>query len=144
MKVIFLDIDGVLNLEDSGRHLEWDRKAVDGLRECLRETGAKIVISSSWREYFNVNGLIILFLSHGICGENIIGVTPQIYPGKADERALEIKAWLKGQGGADQYAWVAVDDWHLNLPPQHFVRSNPKKGPDWKRVAELLGGRASK
>ena len=47
MKIIFLDIDGVLNTYNS-----MDRfcpKAVSCLNEFVQESGAKVVISSSWR-----------------------------------------------------------------------------------------------
>lgn len=46
MKVIFLDVDGVMNSADN----EWlDMKCVDNLHMIVEATDAKVVISSSWR-----------------------------------------------------------------------------------------------
>ena len=61
MKVIFLDIDGVLNSETFSKdnHKVYlatgeikpdvDEKAVQRLVTIIKETNAKIVLSSSWR-----------------------------------------------------------------------------------------------
>lgn len=59
MKAIFLDIDGVLNsdeyfdkisnLDIQGIEKEIDIEKVKLLKEAINETGAKIVLSSSWR-----------------------------------------------------------------------------------------------
>jgi hypothetical protein len=86
MKVIFLDIDGVLN------HYYWyrerrsisnlphplddfDPKSVSYLNNITDKTGAKIIISSSWR--FDPDIINILH-KVGITGE-IIGCTPDLY-----------------------------------------------------------------
>lgn len=64
MKVIFLDIDGVLNTSETfirrknkyfktGIYdLEIDLFRVEYLKQIIDETDAKIVLSSSWRSYF--------------------------------------------------------------------------------------------
>lgn len=53
MKVIFLDIDGVLNSDQmkNPRELPYivDEKLLEMLRELLMRTGAKVVLTSSWR-----------------------------------------------------------------------------------------------
>lgn len=61
MRVIFLDIDGVLNSENFRWRVikeenydpfdidELDKKAVCRLKKIVRETNAKIILSSSWR-----------------------------------------------------------------------------------------------
>lgn len=52
MKIIFLDIDGVLNVNFNGRD-KYGRifhpNFVDNLRDIINRTGAKIVISSTWK-----------------------------------------------------------------------------------------------
>ena len=64
MKVIFLDIDGVLNTYQTFidiyleykktkiRRLEIDGDKVSLLSEIINLTGSKIVLSSSWRHSF--------------------------------------------------------------------------------------------
>jgi predicted mannosyl-3-phosphoglycerate phosphatase (HAD superfamily) len=50
MKIIFLDIDGVLNNYNTlGEGLNWESNAVKILKRIIKETGAKVVLSSTWR-----------------------------------------------------------------------------------------------
>ena len=50
MKVIFLDIDGVLNT-NSDREISNDKLKL--LSELVSKTGAEVVLSSSWRNWWN-------------------------------------------------------------------------------------------
>ena len=64
MKVVFLDVDGVLNtsktfervyhsLKNSGkRELEIDCFRLEYLKQIIEETDSKIVLSSTWRRFF--------------------------------------------------------------------------------------------
>ena len=53
MKAIFLDIDGVLNSEetDNPRNFPYfiDRRLLNRFKELVRITEAKVILSSSWR-----------------------------------------------------------------------------------------------
>jgi len=108
MKIIFLDIDGVLNVHYKGKRDEYGQafhpNFVENLREVIDKTGAKIVISSTWR----MSGLKIMqemWEHRGLPGE-VIDITPiatSIKLHKRDEdcnenisipRGLEIEAWL--------------------------------------------------
>lgn len=80
MKIIFLDIDGVLNVIGQG-HDEYGQifhqHFMDNLKRIVDETGAKIVVSSSWR----LSGLKVmqeLWKHRGLAGE-VIDVTPSLY-----------------------------------------------------------------
>lgn len=85
MKVIFLDIDGVLNDHKPLRHSRsntFDRDKVKRFDHLLRVTGSKIVLSSSWR-YFIITGDMTfrgfeqLMRSHGIdAWGRIVGILP--------------------------------------------------------------------
>ena len=67
MKVIFLDIDGVLNTEDTFRKMidgfldiEIDEFRVEYLKKIVDATDAKIVLSSSWKIFFvKKNNMIV-------------------------------------------------------------------------------------
>lgn len=99
MKIIFLDIDGVLN---SGEYLyahncdEWveqiDPDAVSLLNELVADTQAQIVISSSWRIARSLSEIKNYFKERGFMGD-IIDVTPSNYRGET-ERGNEIQEWL--------------------------------------------------
>ena len=114
MKVVFLDIDGVLNrLTDlppliDGRR-DWERNfhppAVAALNDLLRVSGARIVVSSTWRLSRGFEELRELLASWGIEGE-VVGVTPE-FP-LVEERPAEIRAWLRGAPRVTRY--VAIDD----------------------------------
>lgn len=64
MKVIFLDVEGVLNTRETYEmayrlhgyttmiDLELDMYRLDYLKQIIDETGAKIVLSSSFRHFF--------------------------------------------------------------------------------------------
>ncbi len=101
-KCIFLDVDGVLNSEAWHRKTErgphWPQDGIDPaalvrLNRILDATGAKIVVSSSWRsrtikatrEFMGFMGI----------SRKIIGITPRLpctdgFPTRGDE----IHAWL--------------------------------------------------
>ena len=78
MKIIFLDVDGVLNnADDSDYHVHkggcdfYSPKCVSLLNQITGATGAKIVVSSTWRLSKTVEQLQIKFKEMGITGEVI-------------------------------------------------------------------------
>lgn len=93
MRVIFLDIDGVLNVcyqkrDDYGQ--EFHPEFVENLRRIVEETGAHIVISSTWR----MSGLDVMremWTKRGLPGE-VIGITPVL---RTRHRGDEIQEWLR-------------------------------------------------
>jgi hypothetical protein len=64
-KLIFLDIDGVLNntsgAHQNGSQFKLDSTCVNLLFDILNQTGAKIVISSSWRHGSTLDNFKLLF-----------------------------------------------------------------------------------
>ncbi|MDQ0878919.1 hypothetical protein QFZ77_007578 [Paenibacillus sp. V4I3] len=111
LKLIFLDIDGVLvttnSLIPSDKYFghTFDQNCVQYLKEILKVTGAKIVISSSWREGRTLAQLQSMFKANGI--ENcIIDVTPSF--DNETIRGIEIKAFL--DVCKDVEFFVIIDD----------------------------------
>lgn len=102
MKIIFLDFDGVITTLKSNWKL--DNEKMTMIKEICDETGAKIVISSSWRRYNLEQTLISLEkeVPKFILSEYVIGVTGRCYGfkyGNAEkhisiERGNEIKIWI--------------------------------------------------
>jgi hypothetical protein len=105
MKVIFLDIDGVLNCSKTRnpRNLPYvmDPKLLKRFKRLLERTGAKVVLSSTWR--YDPAGLF----SAKRQGIPFIGVTPDM-PRKP--RRQEILAWLKGHPKVARYVVIDDDD----------------------------------
>lgn len=100
-KIIFLDIDGVINTELS-RYVKFDNVAMGNLEWVIKNTGAKIVVSSSWRDA-DFQRMFNNFKEHGCTDfiiENIIGITIRGYNHviKGSQlpivRGNEIKAWV--------------------------------------------------
>ena len=107
-KIVFLDIDGVLNSEewfgkcfnklvsDDICDSDVDPDAFNRLIKFLDNTNAKIVLSSSWRS-LNVQSTILEFstFNHEFLKKlipYIIGVTPRFYEYR--KRGNEIKNWM--------------------------------------------------
>jgi hypothetical protein len=128
MKVIFLDIDGVLNSQDwyvyrrdavemdsinaQYPFYEFDPRAVERLNRIIRESECKIVVSSSWRSGETIESLQKLFDQVGIIGE-VIGLTPHLWCTKPYEdmdgyrmpRGCEIDWWLDNHGDFQRINW---------------------------------------
>lgn len=110
MKVIFLDIDGVLNSDEyiermqrlniEGIEKDVDREKIKLLKKAIAETGAKIVLSSSWRYTKNGGYLKQLLGEYGIFTDS----TPFVN----HERGKEIKQWLTKHPEIDDF--VILDD----------------------------------
>lgn len=120
MKVVFLDIDGVLNSEEyalslgKGGMLGINPEAVKILDRILEATGAKLVISSSWR---GSSDLLADIRSN--VGE-YIGITPRL----SGIRGSEVKAWLD-DNPVDRYA-ILDDD-------SDFYKYQPLFKTTWKK-----------
>lgn len=128
MKVIFLDFDGVITLPPKW-HLESDK--IKSVKKIVDETGAKIVVSSSWRHglerHFvhilenDPNNEMIIWLR-----DNILDITPDV--GLGNGRGGEIQQWLNDHREVTNY--VILDDdgdmWDSQL--FHFVQTNYEYG----------------
>lgn len=110
MKIIFTDIDGVLNPKWNKK---WHNKCINEYNRIIEETGAKCVVSSSWRvNRRDVRLLQNVFIDQGIYVD-VIGYTPILNA----ERGLEIKTWL------DDYKvdkFIILDDKMDDIKPYFF------------------------
>jgi hypothetical protein len=116
LKVIFLDIDGVMNTDthlvrsDVHEGLEFCPIAVRILKEVIEETGAKIVISSTWRFGRTIEELQDLFRHYDeTIADSIIGKTAQY---AINERGYEIRCYIEGVYDTDHEVtdFVVIDD----------------------------------
>lgn len=118
MKIIFLDFDGVMDtaryeliLRISGRlsvdayGTIFDPECVWSLRQIIDKTGAKIVVSSSWKDLLSFEELLDMWEKRDLPGE-VIGTTP--YTLECRNRGDEIDLWLKECQEECQY--VILDD----------------------------------
>ena len=109
MKILFLDIDGVLNSREYDRRRNWneqtdiDETRLPLVKEIIDKTGAKIVLISTWRNHWDRDeslcdgdGMYInrLFSKYGLA---IYDKTPDF--GLLSKRKDEVKAWLAEHTG---------------------------------------------
>lgn len=130
MKIIFLDIDGVLNHNlfyknsferryEEGAiphpYSEIDPECVSYLNDLCSRTGVKIVISSTWR-HSGLEYCKDVLTYHGFTGE-IIGITPTSRCGMC-VRGNEIQKWIDDNSemlcgsriGSNFKQYVILDD----------------------------------
>ncbi|MBE6544233.1 MAG: hypothetical protein E7675_07505 [Ruminococcaceae bacterium] len=117
MKVIFLDIDGVMNSKSYDLERKSDKGIMDPtrvelLKKIIDKTGAEIVLTSSWRRgwsrYENA-----CFGGGKILWQEFSRAYIEVYD-KTDElgdRTKEVKAWLEDNPETEEF--VILDDIHF-------------------------------
>lgn len=155
LKIIFLDIDGVLNSTQYDRMRTNEQGNIDEtrltlLKQLVDETKAQIVLSSSWRKHWEKETALCdkvgqelneVFAKHGLC---IYDKTPVSVN---NDRAEEIRMWLNEYNSPEHF--VILDDiafgWGIDLQ-DHLVKTNSRigRGLELKhivRTIELLTGK---
>ena len=130
-KIVFLDIDGVLNNIGQAvtRDQFWtadsaslDKTSVGILNWICECTGASVVISSTWRHsHSDPEWYHEVFRSYDSFDINVVGVTPNLYT----IRGKEIKQYVD-DNQIENY--VIIDDDGDMLPNQPFVHIPPVTG----------------
>ena len=157
MKLIFLDIDGVLNYEGYERFTRMGTRFVDPvlikrLKKIIDRTGAKVVLSSTWRrgiydmregltntvDALDADDLLAEFNRYGI---EIFDMTPVcgLVP-----RVEEVRRYLDSWKGETIEQFVILDDFPLMSPYENnFICTDCFTGlseVDVVAAIELLGG----
>lgn len=157
MKLIFLDIDGVLNGYGEGytyEHIEGapdslgntkhllSRHLIDNLNYLVNYTGAKVVVSSTWRLGETVESMQMIFDSVGIRCE-VVGLTGR---DKSGIRGVEILDYIKTHVDEAYHFFtryvILDDDTDMLLwQKDNFVHTDGQKGLTrsdmWKAIRIL-------
>lgn len=130
MKIIFLDFDGVLNSNNwysrrfneigtsniSGKYplYEFDPLSIKELNRIIEQTGASVVVSSSWRVGNRIEDLQQMLDAVGFVGK-VIDTTPRFRTKGTDNnqnaitytipRGCEIDWWLRETGKFKRINW---------------------------------------
>jgi hypothetical protein len=145
-KVLFLDIDGVLNSErscyalggfphgfDAKNKLMFDWVAVGLIRRLCADTDTSIVLSSTWRILHSVHD----------CANGLDLPIFDKTPGGGGNRGKQIQEWLDAHPEVKQYAIVDDDGDMLDEQRPFFVQTNVRNGltlDDYSELKRLLAG----
>lgn len=141
MKILFLDVDGVLNYDglwwnnvnrppNSGTYV-LDPALIQKVNELLRKVGAYIVLSTSWRnsedhvQYLREHGALI-YMHDDWRTVN-----------KGHIRGQEIEEWLERHSEVTRYAIVDDNSDMLYEQLPYFVQTNPETGITDKDIRRL-------
>lgn len=145
MIYIFLDIDGVLVREVDIAQETYgmlNDKCLTIFESALRpyQNFYKIVISSAWREIFDLD-LIKSKFSPDIA-QNIVDVTPFLdaYADIKFYRYQEVLKYLEDYAVKD-VKWIAIDDIKEHFPPEiepYLIHTNPEYGFRFADASKLM------
>lgn len=125
MKVVFLDVDGVLNnftLVHQNGFDYIDPVMVGRVGLVVKQTGSEIVLSSTWRIVEEDRRLVSAAL--GEQGMFIHDVTPNL----KTFRAQEISDWLRDNPGVERYAILDDDEDAGFGMEDSFFQTDPEVG----------------
>ena len=148
--IIFLDFDGVLNTEQYHAELalvgksdkdHWgplfDPRSIHNLRTIVEETGASIIVISTWRYIHGFQGLKDMWIERFLPGK-LMGILP--CDSMMPTRGEEIADYLKGH---KDWSYAILDDIdeYNSAQSLRFVRINPVVGiseSDARKAIEIL------
>jgi hypothetical protein len=143
LKLIFLDVDGVLNsrerwidcecadLDRSGSRI--DPRAVDRLSHIVQATDAKIVVSSTWRLYYYE--ALISYLNHWPhLKDKVIGKTAHFGGPRGDE----IADWIAHHEDLVENFVILDDDSDMSHLMTYLVKTTFQNGLQQEHVDECI------
>ena len=144
MKIIFLDIDGVLNSELFYKEKSQDKKCkgesklqfygemidkrcIELLNSIIKDTDAQVVISSTWRKGRDISWLQSIFEARGF-KYKILDKTPVLYfhpdckTNISVPRGVEIYQWIKNNPKVSRYVIIDDDSDMMYWQRENFFR----------------------
>lgn len=165
MKVLFLDIDGVLNSERYYHSDEWknisskinngeqkysphfliDKKSIEVLNNLIKSMpDLSIIISSTWKRYGRYEQTKEYLIQNGFRFESqIIDCTPELNSLKYC-RGDEIQLWLNKHLDVSNYCIIDDDNDMLSTQLENFVQINSEVGlteEDCEEIKRILNKR---
>lgn len=140
MKVIFLDFDGVITTLESRWNIDSEKCKL--VKRICDETGAKIVISSSWRKS-NLEYTMKQFSKESfLLYDYVIDVTKRLsISGSASitiPRGVEILEYIESHDSITNYVILDDDTDMLLWQRNHFVHTNTYEGINEKNVEQAI------
>ena len=134
MKLLFLDIDGVMTADEGTINNEklysFSSSCVEVLNEILSSNNVKIILTSSWRTVFDVEKQCRIFKENGV-KQLPMGQTKDL---GYKHRNLEIKNYLENR---KVESFVILDDMYLEGFDDNFVLIDLRKGLSEENVEKI-------
>lgn len=121
-KILFLDVDGVLNSWKTGGRYALKRSCLKRLQKIVEETNCEIVLSSTWRR----DEYALKRLRRVLNYRNIVIEDCTIYI-PSGPRGLEIAEWIK-RNNVDKYAILDDDSDMLDEQLRCFFQTDGEVG----------------
>lgn len=136
MKVLFLDVDGVLNSYESPGYMPINKNMFRRICKVIEETGCQIVLSSTWRKLDHSYHKISRKFSYK--GIKILSKTTTEHLGIGTVRGHEIQHWLDNHPKVECYAIVDDDSDMLDHQMPYFVNTDGNVGLTDEKANELI------
>jgi len=138
-RLVFLDFDGVLNSELSvcelGTRYKFWPASIKALNELLAESGARVVISSTWREHWTLSENAASLERAGLLPGRVVGKTCV----SGGERGIEIDSWLRSVPYSVESFVILDDKDDMAMHRERLVRVDPEVGLGVKETRQALG-----
>lgn len=159
MKVLFLDVDGVLNGHEKHPDSPYTTIRPDCVRllnDVITATDCKVVVSSAWRYMMlrkrknqaaamTLLGFQYMLHTHGLLGASTVVIGHTCSDEEIPERGKQILRWCL-DNLIPKANWAAVDDdpmaMELGEHQDRLVQTNGKRGlrpADVRKLVALLG-----
>lgn len=141
MRVLFLDVDGVLNRTGFSPQAtigmrSWIEPELAARLVAILETiNAKIVLSTSWRIDSSLAELRAELHASGIDGSWLLDMTPDL---PDDERWPEIAAWMKQHDVAPADVVILEDFYEMGPLTERAVMLDPATGLDEAATSAIV------
>lgn len=139
MKVLFLDFDGVLNINSKIQEKgKFYKPAVINLEYLLNKIPElRIVVSSSWR-HKGIDQVRDMLKENGIDPRRVVDITGnEQSKDERDHRGFQVECWLKKHPEVKNFA--ILDDNSDFVPLKNkLVKTNSYEGLTQRKVEELI------
>ena len=154
MKYLFLDVDGVLNTPSSrsrccGHYIGIDNAKVLLLKHIIEETGAEIVLHSTWKEFWEkeaqrkwMQDEFAIYLDKKLRAAGLVAIdkTPDYADGQYLSRGEGIVEYLNAR---EWGSFVILDDLQFDYDScgltDYFVKTNEKVGLTAELAERAIG-----
>ena len=138
-KLVFLDIDGVLNCDLSisqlGTRYKFWPASIKALNEFLLESDARVVISSTWREHWTLSEIASALESAGLRSGRVVGKTCV----SGGERGIEIDSWLKSVPYPVESFVILDDKDDMAMHRNRLIQVDSRSGLSTRDVRQAIG-----